>query len=96
MKKNFLKENQKKYINNNFLKMTTFSNSEIYSPKKLEIITEINEFIIKICQTELLRYFEELKEDLYLKIESDLSTVLKKLKEVSFFTIFLYSHPIYY
>lgn len=50
--------------------------------KKDEILSQINEFIIKICQNEFLRLFEELKEDLILKIESDLSLALKKIKEV--------------
>lgn len=53
-----------------------------FQRKKDELLSQINEFVIKICQNELLRLFDELKEDVILKIESDLSTAIKKLKEV--------------
>lgn len=53
-----------------------------FQRKKDELLSQINEFVIKICQNELLRLFDELKEDVILKIESDLSTAIQKLKEV--------------
>jgi len=52
------------------------------SLRKDELISEINDAILRICQSELLRLFEELKEDLILKIESDLSLAIRRLKEV--------------
>ena len=50
--------------------------------KKQELITEINDFILKICQAEMQRLFDELKEDLFIKIESDIAIAMKKIKEV--------------
>lgn len=51
--------------------------------RKDEIISAINETIIKICQSELFRMFEELKEDLFMRIESDMAIAMQKFKEVA-------------
>ena len=53
--------------------------------RKDDLISEINESIIRICQSELMKFFEELKEDIILKIESDLSVAIRKLKEVCYY-----------
>ncbi len=52
------------------------------TPKKQKFITQINDFIIKICQVELQRLFDELKVELLMKIESDIAIAMIKIKEV--------------
>ena len=50
--------------------------------EKQSLINQINEMIIKICQSELNKFFEELKEDIYIKLESDIGLAMKILQEV--------------